>query len=365
MPQETISDSTSSELGSYPQAWEAAKTLVAELGKIPVTFTTPVRTLMYDHKNDQILSPAGHFLTTRLLRSPTLKAMFYYASLTFFGDRIANSAYLSSSDLVRLYKPKDCAGVLATIYLVRRLLSKGVQNLPDWEDTLQNITKRSEAGGHIGLAIPSLGQATGIITGSFRNLAIALFGINNPDKYNEYRSYLNSANLPYHLDYELQNWECTHLDIVGNLLQQFGFGISQAHAYILGLGRRPPKSPNEDLEGYQYALTSEWIECLILSGKEPDRKHLGQYYPTEKDKYRLLYEINSLNETNSKHNWLSKSKGDINPHATPQLYQEFLMELEQSAALESFYQENLPADVLDDLSPDDIKELSKFEKDKM
>ena len=75
-----------------------------------------------------------------------------------------------------------------------------------------------------------------------------------------------------------------------------------------------------------------------------------------------MYEVSGVNEKGSKHSWLTKTKDEINPHSTPQLYQEFLLDLQGSKALEEFYQENLPMEVLDLLSEDDFKELAGTEE---
>ena len=364
MTHSASSHSTPGDPGDYPEAWLEAKEIVTGLGsRFPVSFTTPIRTLMHDQTKGSTLSPAAQFLTTRLLRSPTFKAMFYYLSLSLFGDKLANSAYLSSSDLVRLYQPQDCASIIGVIYLTRRLQKKRADTLSRWQPALERITVHTEVGGHLGLAIPTIGISRGILTGAMRDLGILSLGRHNREAYASYCEHLNATNKLYDFEYELEHWGCRHIDVAGNVLQQMGFGIKHALSLITGLGNKPPGRPDHDPNAFEFHLSELWINSLVQTQKEPDFTHLGVYYPTEKDKYRLLYEINQLHESGSKHRWLLRSKEDINPQCTPQLYQEFLQELEQSSAIQNFYEENLPADVLKDLSEQDLKALSESDQE--
>jgi hypothetical protein len=359
MSQSSFSQPPGGSADDYTEAWIHAKEVVNDLGsRLPVSFTTPIRTLMHDQARGDTLSPASQFLTTRLLRSPTVKAMFYYISLSLYGERLANSAYLSSADLVRLYKPEDCASILGITYLTRRLMKKKADTMGSWDTQISRATLRSEVGGHIGVAIPALGVARGIFTGSLRELSMLTMGRQSRELYAQYLSHLAATNQQYDFDYELENWGCRHVDVGGNFLQQMGFGIKQAYSFLTGLGPTPPKAPESDPRAFEYQTMETWIESLLVDKVEPKATHLGQYYPTEKDKYRLLYEVNEIHDTGSKHKWLSRRKEDINPQSTPQLFLEFLNELEQTPAMKDFYQENLPEEVLNDLSEEELDELT-------
>ncbi len=344
--------------GNYPETWHIARNFLQVLGEVPISFSTPVRTLQFDQRNTGTLSTAGHFLSTRLLRSTTLKSIFYHGTITFFGDQLANSAYVSSSDLVRMYEPRDLSAILGVIYFYRRAQSKRTTELYGWDDLVRRLIIRSEIAGHLGRAIPELGLCSSMLAATMRDLGMLVFGLNDPEHYNEYRQHLESAALPYHYEFELEKWGCTHLDVGANMLQLLGFGINLSHALLIGMGPRAPVSPGENLEAFRLSLAETWLEALLERGNEPRQTHLGQFYPTEKDKYKLMYEVNQLREQGSKHTWLIRSKSDINPRTTPQLYQELLMELEQSSAIVDFYQKNLPKDVLEELSPQDLLELS-------
>jgi hypothetical protein len=341
------------------EPWDLARRYLSDLCEIPTSFTTPVRTLLIDQKAGPALSPASQFLVTRLLKSPTLKAIFYYITLTFHGHKVSNSAYLSSADLMRLYTPSEVAALITVIYLYRRITK--IADLgadEDWQAITKALVENVEIGGHMGYAIPKVGATKGILTGGLREVMLGVLKLHKPAEFKEYYEYLLASKIPFDLNYEMRQWGCTHLDLAGNALQLIGFGIPTAHTFIMGLGASPPKDERSDAESYEFKITHEWIHALKEKTAPPDRSHPGQYYPTEMAMHKLLYEVAQINQQGSKHNWLTRTKDEINPHDTPQLYQEFLMELQGSKALEDFYHENLPLEVLDMLSEEDIQELA-------
>lgn len=348
------------ELGLDDRArWEEARKLLEALGRVPPSFTTPVRMLLLDQRERMSLSPASQFLTTRLLKSPTVKAMFYYLTLALHGDKVSNSAYLSSSDLVRLYEPSAVAAVIAMIYIYKKVSTKGkLANTVKWQQLTTTVAEDIELAGHLGKAVPALGIKTCILAGGLRQIIQGAFIMADADLYNRYKNHLNSKGVEFDRVFEEELFGCTHIELAGNALQMLGFGIEAAFNFMYAFGEQTQKDPEVNQEAYEYCIADEWIDALKVNGAQPDRTHLGQYYPTEKDMHKLLYETNEIREKGSEYSWLTRTKDDINPSATPQLYQEFLMELQGTEALEEFYKENLPEEVLSELSSEDLKELT-------
>jgi hypothetical protein len=351
--------STDSTNNEFNKAWKLAKDYVFVLGHIPATFTVPIRILLHEDKTGQSLSPAAHFLVMRLLTSPTLKAVLYYSALTFHGAELSKNSFLSSSDLVRLYKPRELAAVLGLTYIYRKLVRLNARSLYLWKDVESDLIFRSELAGYLGHAIPNIGRYKCIWATNAHHIGITIFGLNDPEAYKEYRRYLLSNKIRYDYDYEKEAFGCTHLDVTCNILQQFGFGVATAHALMVGMLSLLPDDHNLAREAYEYALAKEWSDSLILNEKEPDTTHLGEYYPLEKDKLKLLEEVKELMTSGSKYNWLTRSKADINFENTPQLYQEILMHTKQSKSLQDFYKNNLPKEVLNKISSEELTEISK------
>ena len=341
------------------EPWIAARAYLDVLGKIPVTFTTPVRSLMIDQREGGVMSPASQLLSTRLLRSPSVKAMFYYATLSFHGEKVSNSAYLSSLDLLRTFQPAEIAALLSTSFMYRRIVK--IHNLAEnqaWLEIALDATTRMEVGFHLGAAIPAIGPMVGLIVGGFDTIASGLMQVKDPDNYKEYRSYLDMKGCRYDIDYEMEHWGCSRFHIAGNALQLLGYGVPVAHAYLMGLtlGEQPVES-----ELFQWRIAETWIDALISTGAEPDILHQGKYFPAEKNAHKMLYEVGQINENGSKHKWLMRKKDDINPQDTPQLYQECLMEMQQPQEIEQFYEEHLPDELRKSLSKQQLEELSKFD----
>lgn len=342
-----------------PTEWQQARELLAWMGRIPPSFTTPIRTLVIDQQNGGALAPATQFLVTRLLRSPSLKAILYYASLSLHGERIANTPYLSSIDILRLYAPGELAALFSFVFLYRKLRASDEYLLDEqtllWESRCLN---RLEAGYEVGRAIPKIGAARGMLAGAWRELMLGMFRRKDPSGFSEYLSYLSDQRKPFDPQFEVDRWGCTHVDVGSNALQLLGLGVGETHGFMQGFSGPQIADEKSHLEAYQYQIAAVWIDALLETGEMPERVHQGEYYPRQKDSYKLLYRINELRENGCKYSWLSCSKEDINPQSTPQLYQEYLLELQEAAQVEEFFQNNLPQDVLASLSEEDLKELA-------
>lgn len=347
------------------EQWNKARTYLNSIGRISPSFTTPIRALMLDEKNKGAISPATQFLIVRLLKSPTAKAMFYYSALTFHGEKLSNSAYLSSADLIRSFEPGEIAVIIGMLFFYRRAQKLGsLQGDDDWTTITKLATEKFEVGGHMGHAIPRIGSTKGMLVGGLRYITWAFLKMNDGFGFTSYLKHLQASQLPYDLEYEVDAWGCTHAHLLGNAMQLLGFGVPLSHAAQMGLGMDPPKNDAHHREAFEFALANEWVETLFETGAEPQRNHLGQYYPKEKDNHKMLYEITRLKEQGSKYNWLSRTQNDINPKDTPQLFQEFLMELQQSEAIQDFYKAHLPPEILDTLSEEELKELSAVEDER-
>jgi hypothetical protein len=101
-----------------------------------------------------------------------------------------------------------------------------------------------------------------------------------------------------------------------------------------------------------------WMTTLFETSLAPTIPIIGHFYPLQKDLHKLLYEVNCIKEKGSKHSWLDKSKSEISPHATPQLYQEVLAELTRGEDVREFMADNLPASLVDSLSDEEIAEIA-------
>lgn len=340
--------------------WAQAATYIDKLGRVPPLFTAPIRALtLNESAATKGASLAAEFLVMRLLRSPTFKAIFYYTAMTFRSEDILSLAYVSSYDLIRLYSPKDLAGFISIIYTYRKVKAlAGERELPDGLIDFDDIKKRIDMGAHLGLAIPKLGMLSSLHAAGLPMLAQGVLALDDAEGMYSYRQHLKEKKLIFDLAYEKDCWRTTSLHICARLLQQLGFGPSYASNFFQGMQAHPVSFAEGKLDELRYPSIDLWMNSLLDTSLAPTVPILGHFYPLQRDLHKLLYEVNCLKEKGSKHNWLDKSKSEISPHATPQLYQEVLAELTRGEDVRQFMSDNLPASLVDSLSDEEIAEIA-------
>lgn len=340
--------------------WTNAAKHIDKLGRVPPLFTAPIRALMLSESSEaKGASLAAEFLVMRLLRSPTFKSIFYFTAMSFRSEDILSLAYVSSYDLIRLYKAKDLAGFISVIYAYRKVKALAAEReLPEGLVDFESIQRRVDMGAHLGLAIPKLGVLSSIHAAGLPMLAQGILALDDPGAMQSYREHLKENKLVLDLAYERDCWQTTSLHICARLLQQLGFGPAYASNFIQGMQARPVSFAEGKLDELRYPSIELWMHALVETGLAPTVPILGHFYPLQKDLHKLLYEITCLKEKGSKHSWLDKSKSEISPHATPQLYQEVLAELTRGEDVRRFMSDNLPASLVDSLSDEEIAEIA-------
>ncbi len=337
-----------------------AREYLKPIGRIPPLFTTAVRSLMLDSQGEgQRISAASQFLSMRLLRSPTMKAMVYYSALTFHHEKISNVPYLSSVDLMRLYAPGDLAALFGLIFCYRKAKSLGAYgSAVEWAPLLDSMITRLEVGTHLGYAMPKIGAGIGMLAGALPLISQSIVFSRDKIGFELYRDRLSKFNCTWDLDFEERSWGFNCLDLSANLLQLLGFGLPLVHGIMTGLSDNATSNESEPGFAPAFYMARKWLECLLQTGAAPTEKLPGQFYPLQKDLYKLLYEINEIKEKGSKHRFIDKRRDNINMQDTPQLFQEYLSELQQAEKVVEFMNENLPKELLDTLSEDDLREIS-------
>lgn len=350
--QETLDDS---------EAWIAARRYVDLMGKVPTSFQTTIRTLLVDQRaTPPVISPASHFLVTRFLRGHTMKALFYYATLTYHGDEIANTPYLSSGQLVRLFTPGELAAMIAVIYAFRRIRQKASPQ--PWREICDHMTPEVDVGMHMGMAIPAIGGMVGVLTGAMPNLALGLFLLHDQGIFARYLEEVSPHERDAAEELEKELWGCTARHVACAMMQNFGLSVPVAHGLFLGLSPSPPRDDKEEPWGYAFAIAREWITSLREHGSPPERVHKGRYYPLQTAMHRLLYRVNRMRERGCEYRWLERTKDDISVEKTPQLFQEALFEAQNTGVLKDFYKKHLPGEILESLSEDDLSQIASGEE---
>lgn len=340
-----------------PQSWSNAMNHVAAMGFIPTSFSTAIRLLMVDEKQGLVTtSPVSNFLMGRVLQSPTIKASFYYATLTYYGTEVNNTPYLSSAQLLRFFPPGEIAGILLNIFYFRRI--KNFCKISTNDPVFKNFLLDIELGRLVGEAIPKIGTLKGLLIGSLKFYSMAIFKFLDTEKFNTYMIHLKSTNQHYDNEMELQFWGCTHQQIGSQILQSLSFGLPLVHCYNLAFCKNDDRTYDTDPDSFSLAIAERWVNTLRETGKIPDFTHDGRLYPSQNKLHKLLYQVDELRSSGSKYKWIERGAEDIRPDTTPQLYQETLLESQDPSRIQDFYKSNMPNDILNDLSDSQLKELT-------
>lgn len=343
-----------------PISWERAQTHIDSLQRIPPVFTLAVRSLMSDqYRGNEALSPASYFLVNRLMRSPTMKAILYYAALTFHMDTIDNCPYLSSADLVRLFKPGDLAALIGVSCLHRTLSKQIVHNTSaqGYAALCAQAFKMHDMGGYVGYAIPTIGAGRGILAAAAAPLAHLLFYLMNEEKAETYAQFVYMDNTGVDTDFENNTFGCTSYELASCLLMKMGFGLQWMNGLMTAL-TSPALASSARGESTHFSYARYWIDLLWKTGSGPTEKVAAVYYPGQKDLYRLLFRTAQTLEMGSKYTWANKGKNDISPQLTPQLYQEYLIEAADATELKDFCDKHISSELLEGISEEDYKDLT-------
>lgn len=344
--------------------WLVSRDVLSGIGRIQPVFSLAVRSLMSDYyKGMESMSPASMFFINRLMRSPTMKACVYNAVLTFHGESVANTPYLSSADLARMFKPGDLAALFGIAYYYRSV-RKMMHQSPHqelWQLIASKCHNEIDLGGFIGYCVPEISCGLGMLSRGLIPLAHGIFLAHFPDQSAGYLTSIYKNNHPISFEYENNLWGCSCIHLISNMLQVFGFGMPWMNGAIStysALDQPLPKQDEKDKMHVRLRYALLWMETLQQTGRPPTFKIPAAYYPSETDLFKLLYLANGVREMGSKYRWLDRDKGDISPSSTPQLFQEYLAESAPIEEVKSFCNQHISNELLDDLSESDFLALT-------
>ena len=303
-----------------PQSWEMARAYASDFGPIPQAFQGCIRALRQNHihnfqKGTGGLEPAAESLLARLLSSKTLTACFYFALLTFHGESTRKSDYLTKKDIFYPFSPGALASILALVYFnkyCRKLVKEG------WEPLSRRIQESAEIGGLLGQATPALGFDVSLFVGPMRHIAFSAVLARTPRLYIEYKKHLKKAAVPYDFKWEMERMGCTLGQIGSILLQHSGFGIQYANSFFEGISAKFDAVISPEATGFR--MVAVWSESILLACPIPRVEGEDEYAMEEYQMQNLLLKAEEVRENGSKYSFLNRTKDDISPVKTPQLF---------------------------------------------
>ena len=298
------------------ESWEYSRNYSSLLGEIPSSFGSTIRSLISDHeKNAGVLGPGTKFLSLRLARSKSLKASFYYALQTYKPEFLQGKDKITVEDLLNAFKADEIAALLGTIYLYKK--AKKICDKTELNFILPHLLKEIDVSGHVGLGLPAVGFANGILTFGMRYIAAMTYLRHNLKHFQEYRRLLKSEKTLFNHDKEIEFFGCTTTQIASIFLQTLGFGVEFSNNYAMTFADEKILQKT-DAQSSPFKVTELWTYSLISGGKIPDVAHDSKFYPANKEITSRLLERVAAAPTS----WLDRGSEDISPEKTPQLSME-------------------------------------------
>ena len=304
------------------EIWQTARQYAALLGEIPGSFTSITRSLVADgSKGEGILSSGTQFLLQRLLKGKSILAPFYYMTEAIFPEEFQDRVYMSTNEMVGLYRPFDMAAFITMVFLFKKMATACPAN--EWEFISPTIQRPLAVGAELGKRIPAIGVGAGMLTACMCQLSYGVFLLHDARGFVEYRRKLKSKTHHPDFKWELSRWGCTSAHVAAVFLQIFGLGVDVAEAFIRGtLESSENFSTETDNEVYRYKIARLWLISLLDEGKIPNIAHRGRFYPEGGDVDHLLTNAGSARtaEPDPESAWLNKGRDNISPELTPFLF---------------------------------------------
>lgn len=302
------------------ESWEISRTYSGLIGQIPSSFYTTIRALVTDDEklNGQLSAPTRQMLS-RLTKSPSMRAAFFFATYTCREEVIKANRAISTEQMTSLYRAADAAAVLAVIYAYRRL--KKLSDPEEWKFLSVNFQRDVDIGMLVGIAIPAIGLAIGLLAGASQAIGHGCFHLHDKKGFQTYRRHLKSKNIGADLAFEIERWGCAAVQVSASVLQAAGFGIPLTHAFAYAVIGSTNDDPAAADRIKRFEATLAWIDAFGRTGRTPQGL-AAKFHPDEAAEDILLHETGIIRSKGSKGNWLDRGKGDLSAELTPTLYVE-------------------------------------------
>lgn len=293
------------------ESWEYSRNYASLLGEIPSSFTSTIRALLLDtEKNNNTLSNGSKYLASRLVKSSSMKAPFYYATSSYKPELLEGRDSITDDELVKGYKPDEIATLFGIIYLYKK--AKKYCDPGEFAFIAPTMHKELNVAGQVGLSIRGIGFSAGLLTYGMRYIGAATFLKHNVKHFQEYRRLFKNQKNIFNLQKELEYFGCTIPQIASIFLQTLGYGITYANNFAMALSSETQLTKTF-VDSSPFKVTELWTDTLNETGKEPQIIHDSKFYPMNT---AILSNL-AAKAAAAPLNWLDKTSDDISPELTP------------------------------------------------
>ena len=303
------------------EEWARAKEVADVVGRVPPFFSNTIRSLVKDEQENggERSRSTNEYLKT-LFNSASVKAPIYHATLSFHPEALEGKAHVSRKDLIAPYSPKDLASVISLLYVYKQLSKKAPEL--QWNELKDEIARSTEIGGYYGQSVPNVGFFAGLLCGGMRLLGLGALLCFDAYSFDQYQRYRKENNMGFDLAYETDLFGCNHVNVSAIFVQTVGLGLDLAKDFATGLETNYENLLSLPDNQSCFAAAPLWIQSLLLTGAEPNVKHVGDFYPLAEKRTLLLELVQSVNDTGKMDHWLSRTAEDAHPDNAPVLYNE-------------------------------------------
>lgn len=325
-------------------AWEEGKRIASLIGLAPNTIATCIRALRKDVvENAGHLSPVSDYCVSILLRGQNIRAALYFAAKRYRPERVPPFPTLPPRSFLEIFSLDELSYLIGILFAFRRIKA-GCSAEPFLAYSRQ-LHLLADIGALVGSAIPKIGLGRGLLMGSLRHLACAMFLGIDEKGFAKHRRVVRIENTLFNSEAEFATWGTTHAHIGSYVVQLLGLGVEEASVFSRAVvpALDPASVGTPDLYTARIALT--WIEAFYSTGLPPSIIHRGEYYPLAQELEKIQRDIREISPPGTPSQWLTKNRSDLptpmiewlaeegqpslRPSAPPELSSELSKEFEQ------------------------------------
>lgn len=294
--------------------WLAAHQYLRSFGKMPHFVSQCVRIVMTRHgQGDAESAGSDHFsdlelrtITAAIGKSPSYRALLYYAAKEFYPDKLSDKTELKMRELIQFFEPVELIIIVTLYYLNRYMLFRC--DPKRWDAINLNMRIDMAIGRMLESYLKKQATGQGMLIGSIRQIALSSFARHKLKEFKSYERANRSAHRLYSLKDEVDLFGCTHIHVMALLLQEIGFGINAANGVLHHFQEAAKLMPEEE-SWYNFIF---WIESLHKSGTPYEGEHLENDFKFSTETLPVVRDsLNEILENEEVYRWINCQKEDI------------------------------------------------------
>jgi hypothetical protein len=298
-------------------SWSVALAASKKVGYIPTAFPQAIRLLVGDYlTNEGELRAVSKYQVARVFRADSFKVLLYFAARSLAPDLFKPNQGLAVGDLIAAFGPLDLAAIISASLVSRR--TKKVVGEEVWSKVAPHYRRESELGAIIGVSIPSVGFAPGLLIAALRNISHALLIAEDPKSYDRYRAGLKTPARVTDSALELSIWKTTSTQVMSLLLAALGFRaeIGQVLTEAIETTKMAAAITEPRLRAFRLAVI--WSDCYIAGLTQPREKLDAKFFPFETDSKRAEVDIARIRAL--QRGWIDRDKSELTKELAPHLF---------------------------------------------